>query len=207
MSNMRFFHPRALLGSVAALVLTGIAHRNWRTRPHGTPGRGILDLTCHLGTACAVTLPILPNTKHAREFGLIAVSSAVALDLDHIVAARSLEMRNWMTMPSRPPTHSVGALIALAWAIERMAPGRRLWLATAIGIGSHLLRDLATGGAPLWHPRRIIHWPAPAVMAALCILPVIGWFLAGLPSRTDHPGNRDVRHKERIQTFPVNQTD
>lgn len=113
----------------------------------------------------------------------MALGSAVALDVDHIFAARSLQVNNWMTMPSRPPTHSLVAMIAMAWGVEWLAPGRRLWLAVALGVGSHLLRDLATGGAPLWHPRRVISWPVPAVLLGLVLLPLLGWFLAGIPVR------------------------
>ena len=182
-ATTQFVHLRSLLGAGVALLATAVAHREWKRRPRGTTGHGMIDLACHLGTACVVTLPVLPNTRYQREFGLVAIGSAVTLDLDHVLAARSLEVNSWMTMPSRPPTHSLGAMIALAWAVERMAPGKRLWLAVLLGIGSHLLRDLATGGAPLWHPRRVITWPVPAVFVSLAILTVAGWFLAGMPIR------------------------
>jgi membrane-bound metal-dependent hydrolase YbcI (DUF457 family) len=152
----------------------------------------MLDLACHLGTACAVTLPVLPNTQHKRDFGLVAIGSAVTLDLDHVLAARSLEVNSWMTMPSRPPTHSLGAMLTLAWVTEKIAPGKRLWLAVMLGIGSHLLRDLATGGAPLWHPRRVITWPAPAVLVTLLFLTVTSWFVAGMPIRN---AGRSIRHR------------
>jgi membrane-bound metal-dependent hydrolase YbcI (DUF457 family) len=190
-SPQQYVHFKSIIGSVLALIATTIAHRGWKAQPRGTPAHGMLDLACHLGTACAVTLPVLPNTEHKRDFGLVAVGSAVTLDIDHVLAARSLAVNSWMTMPSRPPTHSLGAMIALAWAAERIAPGKRLWLAVMLGVGSHLLRDLATGGAPLWHPRRVITWPVPAVLLTLVVLTVTGWFLAGLPIR--NPGTR-VRH-------------
>lgn len=180
-ATRQYVHRRPLLGAGAAFIATMIAHRGWKRHPRGTPGHGILDLLCHLGTACVVTLPVLPNTRHQREFGFVAIGSAVALDLDHVLAARSLEIASWMTMPARPPTHSLGAMLALAWCVEYMAPGKRLWLAVLLGIGSHLLRDLATGGAPLWHPRRVITWPVPAVFASLVMLTIAGWFLAGMP--------------------------
>jgi membrane-bound metal-dependent hydrolase YbcI (DUF457 family) len=179
----RFVHPRSIAGSAVALLATTVVHQGWKAQPRGTTAHGMLDLACHLGTACAVTLPVLPNTEHKREFGLVAVGSAVTLDIDHVLAARSLEVNSWMTMPSRPPTHSLGAMILLAWTAERMAPGKRLWLAVLLGIGSHLLRDLSTGGAPLWHPRRVITWPVPAVLLTLAALTVMGWFLAGMPIR------------------------
>jgi membrane-bound metal-dependent hydrolase YbcI (DUF457 family) len=90
-------------------------------------------------------------------------------------------------MPSRPPTHSFGAMLVLAWAVERLAPGKRLWLAVLLGVGSHLLRDLATGGAPVWRPGRVITWPFPAVVATLAALTVSAWYLAGIPVRSSIP--------------------
>ncbi|MEX2425438.1 MAG: hypothetical protein WD401_01625 [Thermomicrobiaceae bacterium] len=179
----RFVHPRSMFGSGLALLATTLIHQRWKIQPHGTPAHGALDLLCHLGTASTVTLPVLPNIEHKRAFGMMAVGSAIMLDLDHVLAARSLEMNSWMTMPSRPPTHSLGTMILIAWVAERMNPGKRLWLAVMLGIGSHLLRDLATGGAPLWHPRRVITWPVPAVLATLAILTVSGWILSGIPVR------------------------
>jgi membrane-bound metal-dependent hydrolase YbcI (DUF457 family) len=186
-------HLRAFLGSGVALIGTVFAHQRWVKQPRGTTAHGLLDLACHLGVASAVTLPVLPQTKHRRDFGLVAIGSAVTLDLDHVLAARSLEVNSWMTMPSRPPTHSFGAMIVLAWIAERLAPGKRLWLAVLLGVGSHLLRDLATGGAPLWHPRRVITWPAPAVLITLIFLTISGWFLAGIPIR--HRGPR-IRYRK-----------
>jgi membrane-bound metal-dependent hydrolase YbcI (DUF457 family) len=184
MSILRLLHPGSLITCGLSLFATVLAHRKWKLAPKGTVRRGLLDIFCHFGTACAVILPMLRNTSHQRLFGATAIVSAVALDLDHILAARSLQMRSWMTMPSRPPTHSLPAMVAIAWLVERVAPGRRLWLAVTLGVGSHLLRDLATGGAPFWHPRRVITWPVPTVMFLLCLLPVAGWYLAGLPVRS-----------------------
>lgn len=181
MAIRRFLHPRSLVGSGIALLGTALAHQRWKVYPLGTPQRGMLDLACHLGTACAVTVPVLPNTRHRRVFGACALASSIALDLDHVVAARSLNVSHWMTMPSRPPTHSLFSMIAMAWTAERLAPGKRLWLAVGLGVGSHLLRDLATGGAPFWHPRRVITWPERTVMVLLALLPLAGWYLAGMP--------------------------
>jgi membrane-bound metal-dependent hydrolase YbcI (DUF457 family) len=173
---------RQSLTAIASIVsATAFAHHHWRRCAKGTPARGVLDIACHLGTAGAVLLPVLPQVRHRRLFSLTALLSAVALDLDHIVAARSLEMRSWMTMPSRPPTHSFVALLLAAWSIERLRPGRRLWLAISLGIGSHLLRDLATGGAPVLHPKRIASLPHPVVVAILALLSTSAWVLASLP--------------------------
>jgi membrane-bound metal-dependent hydrolase YbcI (DUF457 family) len=180
-------HLQAIAGSGLALCATILAHRGWTRQPRGTAAHGLLDLACHFGVASAVTLPVLPKTEHRRDFGIVAIGSAVTLDLDHVLAARSLEVNSWMTMPSRPPTHSFGAMVVLAWLAERLAPGKRLWLAVLLGIGSHLLRDLATGGAPLWHPRRVITWPAPAVLITLIFLTLTGWLLAGMPVRERGP--------------------
>lgn len=182
-STRRLIHPRSIAGSALALLVTSLFHHGWKNQPRGSTRHGLFDMACHFGTACAVTLPVLPNTEYKREFGMVAIGSAVVFDFDHVLAARSLELNSWMTMPSRPPTHSLAAMIGIAWLVERIAPGKRLWLAVSLGVGSHLLRDLATGGAPLWHPRRVITWPANLVILTLFMLTVAAWFLAGQPVR------------------------
>jgi hypothetical protein len=48
------------------------------------------------------------------------------------------------------------AVGGLAYLMERLQPGRQTELAVTLGLGSHLLRDLITGGAPLFMPSRIV---------------------------------------------------
>ena len=46
-------------------------------------------------------------------------------------------------MPHRPASHSVLTISAVSYVAERIWPGTQSALAVTIGLGSHLLRDLA----------------------------------------------------------------
>ena len=116
----------------------------------------VADGLAHLATGLAVALPAAPFVKHVDRFLAIAGLSAVLIDLDHVIAARSIKLHSCMTMPSRPASHSVLAIGSLAYVTERLQPGRHTELAVTLGLGSHLLRDLVTGGAPLFMPSRIV---------------------------------------------------
>jgi LexA-binding, inner membrane-associated putative hydrolase len=114
------------------------------------------DAVAHLATGLAVALPASSYVDDPERFLAVAGVSAIFIDLDHVVAARSIKLKSCMTMPSRPATHSVLAVGALAYLTERLEPGRQFELAVTLGLGSHLLRDLITGGAPLFMPSRIV---------------------------------------------------
>ncbi|MEZ4520544.1 MAG: metal-dependent hydrolase [Thermomicrobiales bacterium] len=116
----------------------------------------ISDAVAHLTTGLAIALPASAYVREPERFLAVAGVSAVFIDLDHVVAARSIKLDPCMTMPKRPATHSVLAVGGLAYVAERVEPGRQTELAVTLGLGSHLLRDLITGGAPLFMPSHIV---------------------------------------------------
>lgn len=135
------------------------------------------DGAAHIATALAVSLPAAPFVQDRKRFVALAALSAVAIDLDHVVAARSTSLIPCMTMPNRPASHSVLTVGVVSYAVERAWPGTQSGLAIVLGLGSHLLRDLATGGAPLFIPRRIIEIPRPPVASMMLALGVFGrWY-------------------------------
>jgi hypothetical protein len=141
------------------------------------PQEALGDGAAHIATALAVAAPALPFIGDRRRFLAIAAVSAVAIDLDHVVAARSVSLIPCMTMPTRPPSHSLLTLGALTYFAERAWPGTQTELAIALGLGSHLLRDLATGGAPLFLPRQIVAATRPPVAVLIVGLGVFGrWY-------------------------------
>lgn len=142
---------------------------------HGLKRREALsDGAAHFATALAVSLPAAPFVEHKRRFVAAAAISAVAIDLDHVVAARSMQLIPCMTMPHRPASHSVITVGIASYAAERLWPGTQTGLALTLGLGSHLLRDLATGGAPLFIPRRIVAITKPPVALMMVLLGVVG---------------------------------
>jgi membrane-bound metal-dependent hydrolase YbcI (DUF457 family) len=165
----------ALLFGVLALVFDRLCasfKRSERKRLEA-----LTDGAAHIATALAVSLPAAPFVAHKRRFLTVAALSAVAIDLDHVVAARSVRLIPCMTMPTRPASHSVLTVAAGTYAAERLWPGTQSGLAITLGLGSHLLRDLATGGAPLFIPQRIIIVPRPPVASMMVALGVFGrWY-------------------------------
>lgn len=171
--TIRWMQPSLAIGAVVAALATGAWHRRWSTAFEGTPRRGLFDGLCHLGTAMAVSLPILPYVRDRWGFLRISLLSSVIIDLDHVLAARSLRLTRCMTMDQRPASHSVLTPLIAAVLIERWKPEQHTGLAALVGVGSHLLRDLGTGGAPLLHPRRIITIPYALVVVLLGTFSVV----------------------------------
>lgn len=135
------------------------------------------DGAAHIATALAVSIPAMPFVEHKARLAVLATLSAVTIDLDHLVAARSVRLIPCMTMPERPASHSLLTVSIVSYAAERLWPGTQSGLALTLGLGSHLLRDLATGGAPLFIPRRIVEVPRPPVATMMLLLGAFGrWY-------------------------------
>ena len=111
----------------------------------------VLDEPAHLLTAGLLLAAVLPG--RARAVVPWALAGAVLIDLDH------LPFYLWGALSTegagRPVTHSLATAAALAAAAAVVA-SRHLRTALsgfALGVGLHLVRDLATGpGVPLWWP-------------------------------------------------------
>lgn len=135
------------------------------------------DGAAHIATAIAVAMPATPFVRDKRRFVATAALSAVAIDLDHVIAARSARLIPCMTMPQRPASHSVVTVGVMSYVAERTWPDTQTDLGIILGLGSHLLRDLATGGAPLFIPRRIVAITRPPVATMMVALGFFGrWY-------------------------------
>jgi inner membrane protein len=141
------------LGSLS-LPWLGSAQRSTRPAPPLTSARlleAILDESAHaltgllLFTAAGLgggrfPLPILPM-----------LAGAVLIDIDHVPMELGVDVLTRGT--NRPYSHSlltVGVIVVLAGLAGKRF--RRAMLALAFGVATHLLRDLATGGVPLFWP-------------------------------------------------------
>jgi inner membrane protein len=107
----------------------------------------VLDESAH-----ALTGLLLFKAAGFEGGGLVLpmLAGAVLLDLDHL----PMELgRDTITRgTNRPYGHALATVAGIAAAGLIRTRWRRLLLALAFGVGTHLLRDLATGGVPLFWP-------------------------------------------------------
>jgi membrane-bound metal-dependent hydrolase YbcI (DUF457 family) len=103
------------------------------------------DPALHAVVAAAVARPL------GRRPLAAAVAASALIDLDHLVAARSLDTSAWLSLPRRPPTHSVAA-VAASGALVGALGGVHYGWATFAGLLSHILRDAVDAETPLLWP-------------------------------------------------------
>ena len=104
----------------------------------------------HALIAAAVAAPLVP--RGGRGVLATAVVAALAIDVDHAVAARSLRVRDTTALATRPRTHSLVTALAAGAAVAASAGPLHGWAAFG-GLASHLMHDAGDRAAPtpvLW---------------------------------------------------------
>lgn len=189
---MKDRYPSLLKSSVAAftppLLLFGI-DALLRRRDYPRRVRGPLDEIAHAATAISLVVPTRSGAGTIRFFGVLG--GAVLLDLDHL--PQVLGARWLAATGERPYPHSLLFVLLLACA-GRIPDGRwrRGIQGAALGVATHLLRDMATGGVLFYWPLirtsiRIPYWG----YASLLILFAIARIVAP-PKRTRPLGPGDA---------------
>jgi membrane-bound metal-dependent hydrolase YbcI (DUF457 family) len=161
--------PRGTSRAWSVAMLPPIVLALDRVLEIGQPSRaieGLLDEVAHAATALVLLAPLFPNANRACALG--ALAGAVLLDADHVPGELGMQ---WLTRGTgRPYPHGLISLLTLAGL--GLGPGRRWRRFTwpvAAGLTTHLLRDLATGGVPLFWPLspRTVRLPYPLYAALL----------------------------------------
>jgi hypothetical protein len=128
-----------------------------------------------------------------------AAGAAVAIDVDHAVAARSLRVRAMISLATRPRSHSL--LTALgAGSVVTVAAGPAHGWATFSGLVSHLLHDAGDAAAPtplLWPfaaPRQLgRRWQVVATAALMLGSAAISYATASASASGDGDGTSPPR--------------
>ena len=126
------------------------------------------DPFAHALLAAAVVAPL------GRRAMATAVVAGTAIDVDHVVAARSAHPRAMLSLDTRPRSHTLLGAVALGGAATALGGPVHGWAAFA-GLASHLLRDASDDAAPtplawpLASPRQIGRSRAVAGIAALAL--------------------------------------
>lgn len=108
------------------------------------------DPVQHALIASAVAAPLVPRA--GRRVLATAVAAALAIDVDHAVAARSVRIRATTSLPTRPRTHSLVTAFGAGAAVAAAAGPLHGWAAFG-ALVSHLLHDAGDRAAPtpmLW---------------------------------------------------------
>jgi hypothetical protein len=126
----------------------------------------------HALIAAAVAAPLVGRA--GRGVLASAVAPALAIDVDHVVAARSVRVVATTSLATRPRSHSLLTAMTVGAGVTAAAGPLHGWAATA-GLVSHLLHDAGDRAAPtplLWPvrpPRQIGRRRQLAGTAALAL--------------------------------------
>lgn len=106
----------------------------------------------HGSLAVVAVAPILWRSRHRLIYTALAFIGGFVLDIDHFIAAGSLNLHTIETLGGRPDTHSIIFIAALAAVTLALT---RSWLATwamfAVNL-VHLLFDGAGGNEHVLYP-------------------------------------------------------
>jgi hypothetical protein len=153
----------------------------------------LFDVLVHGAVALAVAGPAIRRAQYKRRalaLSGLAYLSATALDLDHFVAAGSLDVRAALVLAARPPTHSLTFALLLGAVLSRFSRDRDVgWVAFA-AVASHVLRDAAMGTAPLLWPLAVVRVPWWAYVCG-----VLGLVWASRAWKSEVPGTCDSSTK------------
>jgi membrane-bound metal-dependent hydrolase YbcI (DUF457 family) len=165
-SSVAAFTPLLLLFGIDALL-----------RRHDYPRRvsGPLDEIAHAATAISLVVPLQSDAGTIRSIGVLG--GAVLLDLDHLPQVFGAR---WLAATGeRPYPHSLLFVLLLAGA-GRMSEDR--WRqgiqGAAIGVTTHLLRDMATGGVLFYWPLirtsiRIPYWSYASLLILFAVARIV----------------------------------
>ena len=153
--------------------------------------------------AIVVIAPILWRSRHRLVYGVLAFFGGFILDVDHFIAAGSLNLHTIETLGGRPDTHSVvfiAALAAVALALTRHA--QAAWAVFAVNL-VHLLFDGAGGNEHVLYPFTGVDgipWLLCPLGTLACL--AVSTLLARVPS-TPHPPQPPPLEREHEHPLPV----
>jgi membrane-bound metal-dependent hydrolase YbcI (DUF457 family) len=161
-------------------IATVHPYRSWPflSDPHHPVLSAAWAVAIHGLISILVVLPILLASRRRLLWTALAFLSGPALDLDHVVAAVSVNPSSLEHLGHRPETHSL--LFAVALALLCLAITRKIilaWSAFAVVV-AHLLFDTAGGSDYILYPLKspdAIAWLAFPVGTALLL--GVSWLL------------------------------
>jgi membrane-bound metal-dependent hydrolase YbcI (DUF457 family) len=137
-------------------------------------GWAVLDAILHGALGGLAMVVVWPAWGFRPVLG--AIAAAVLIDLDHLVAAGSLDIVRIMSLAARPVAHSLVSLALISAGVGLVA-GRRVGYGVAVGLLTHLWRDATEApGIPLLVPLvadehvMLPAWALPTTLVGLVLI-------------------------------------
>jgi len=141
--------------------------------------------TAHVAAAAACSLWLVPAWGF-RALGA-SVAAGTLIDIDHAIAAGSIDPARMMALGARPPTHSLAGVSLIAVVVMAVFGWRPGYAAFAGGI-SHIIMDAsAAPGVPLfapWSTDTHVTVPTGTMVPTLVVLGLFGVILQRLALRS-----------------------
>jgi membrane-bound metal-dependent hydrolase YbcI (DUF457 family) len=147
-----------LAGAASLAVLLPAQLLNSRRTWAPIEVRAALDTSMHGLAPAAAVLPLAAAAGPSGwAFPLAAFLCGFLLDLDHVLAFRSLSLKTCSTQERRPFGHGLAAVALGAAGVGLASGSAPLAAVAAFALASHVLFDATDGsGVPLLHPHRWI---------------------------------------------------
>ena len=171
LTDIRRAAPRWFVPALVACLLTWQAVDAMQARLTLSVEWAVLDEVAHAALALFVLLWVQPVWGWRPV--LVGIAAATLIDIDHVVAARSLLPADMMSLYARPLLHSVLGVLVIA-NLSAAFGGWRVAVAASIGAITHIARDaIAEPGVPLlvpfsneWH-MILPMWTLPSTLVLL----------------------------------------
>ena len=167
------------------LVFLSCADRIVVRRPFlGRPFWAVIDVLVHGAVALAVTGPCIRRAtrgKRALALSGLAFLSATVLDLDHFVAAGSLDLHAALSLAARPPTHSLTFALLLGTATSLLSRDRAAGWVVFAALASHPVGYLGRAAPTRVGSRRYVR-PGLAGRRRRCYPLLMAWWSSGVGS-------------------------
>ncbi|MGD0385828.1 MAG: metal-dependent hydrolase [Solirubrobacteraceae bacterium] len=148
-----------------------------------------------IGVVCVA--PLIWRSNHRVGYFVLAFIGGSVLDVDHFIAAGSLNLHTIETMSGRPATHSF--LFVIVLGLLTLLVTRRwiaAWAVFAVNL-THVLFDAAGGGVrvlyPLAHPQGL-----PWLLCPIGILALLGISTALTGGLSRRPPSRLGRERSGV---------
>ncbi|MFA5032416.1 MAG: metal-dependent hydrolase [bacterium] len=118
----------------------------------------IIDVIIHTAIGIIVIIPLWVKPFLRKVLLAVFIASSL-IDIDHFIAAKSIYLKDAVTLRYRPYTHSITFAVIVGGITFGITKSPRIGVAVCGGIMSHVLRDASTGITFILYPMKLTKIP------------------------------------------------